>query len=74
MWVLLHRGKVTDVTAGRLVFAIAFSLYCGFTSIGINNMAHIGGALMGFVTTGVFWLLLPEAKKNKNKGADYYEN
>lgn len=66
MLVLLKKGKVTDVTAGRVFFAIAFSLYCGFTSSYINNMAHIGGVLMGFVAAGIFWLLFPEAKKKQS--------
>lgn len=65
MLALLHKGKVTDVTAGRIVFAIVFSLYCGFTSSYVNNMAHVGGVLMGFVAAGIFWLLLPQSKKEQ---------
>lgn len=65
MLALLHKGKVTDVTAGRIVFAIAFSLYCGFTSSYVNNMAHVGGVLMGFVAAGIFWLLIPQTKRGQ---------
>lgn len=46
--VMAHRGKLESMTAGRVAFAIAFSLYCGFTSAGVNNAAHVGGVLMGF--------------------------
>lgn len=51
--VMLHRGRVSTMTSGRVAFAIAFSLYCGFTSVGINNAAHVGGVLMGFFTAAM---------------------
>lgn len=52
--VMLHRGRLSTMTSGRVAFAIAFSLYCGFTSAGVNNAAHVGGVLMGFFTAAVF--------------------
>lgn len=52
--VMLHRGRVSTMTAGRVAFAIAFSLYCGFTSVGVNNAAHVGGVLMGFFAAAIF--------------------
>lgn len=51
--VMAHRGKLESMTAGRVAFAVAFSLYCGFTSAGINNAAHVGGVLMGFAAAAV---------------------
>lgn len=51
--VMAHRGKLESMTAGRVAFAIAFSLYCGFTSAGVNNAAHVGGVLMGFTAAAV---------------------
>lgn len=51
--VMLRRGKLSSMTTGRVAFAIAFSLYCGFTSAGVNNAAHVGGVLMGFFTAAV---------------------
>ena len=51
--VMVHRGKLESMTAGRVAFAIAFSLYCGFTSVGVNNAAHVGGVLMGFTAAAV---------------------
>ncbi len=56
MLAILNKGKITEITAGRIAFVIAFSLYCGFTSSYVNNMAHIGGVLMGFAAAGVLWL------------------
>lgn len=60
--VMLHRGRLSTMTAGRVAFAIAFSLYCGFTSIGVNNAAHVGGVLMGFFAAAIF-----AAAKSRNK-------
>lgn len=68
MLVLLHRGKWADITAGKMVFTIAFSLYCGFTSSFVNNAAHVGGVLMGFLVTGIFWLLVPAMRNDKKRG------
>ena len=65
MLAVLNKGKITGITAGRLAFAIAFSLYCGFTSSYVNNMAHIGGVLMGFAATGIFWLIFSNEKRKK---------
>lgn len=63
MLALLHKGKLAGITTGRIVFSIAFSLYNGFTSSYVNNAAHVGGVLMGFVAAGICWLLLPEMRK-----------
>lgn len=65
MLVLIYKGKCTEVTTGRLVFSIAFSLYCGFSSSHVNNAAHIGGVLAGFAAAGICWLLIPETGKKK---------
>ena len=65
MLAILNKGRITEITAGRLAFAIAFSVYCGFTSSYVNNMAHIGGVLMGFAAAGIFWLLLGAGKNIK---------
>ena len=74
MLALLHKGKLTDVTTGRIVFSIAFSLYCGFTSSYVNNAAHVGGVIMGFLAAGIFWLLMPDRRKEESKREGYYEN
>lgn len=63
MLALLHRGKLVEATTGRIAFSIAFSLYCGFTSRNVDNAAHIGGLLMGFLMAGIFWLLTPGEKR-----------
>jgi len=50
LWILIrNRGRVEDITLPRTIFMIAYSLYLGFTSSNVNNAAHVGGILTGFV-------------------------
>lgn len=44
-----NHGRLEDLTAKRLVFMAALSLYLGFTSTGVDNYAHLGGLLSGLV-------------------------
>jgi rhomboid protease GluP len=47
--VIRCRGQLEDLRSWQLVMLIAFSLYHGFTSAGVNNVAHIGGMLIGIL-------------------------
>lgn len=50
IWVLLaNRGRVADLTAGKMLFMAALSLYFGFVSAGVDNAAHLSGLILGFV-------------------------
>ena len=53
--VLVSGGRIDEVTTGRIVFIIAFSLYTGFTAQGVNNAAHVGGLLGGIAAMAVIW-------------------
>ena len=44
-----NRGQIGNVTGIGLVFMVALSLYYGFSSGGVDNFAHIGGLLSGFL-------------------------
>ena len=61
--IILHHGRMEYLSAGRVAFAIAFSLYCGFTSSYTNNAAHIGGVLMGITVMGILWLSVPRIRE-----------
>lgn len=60
-----NRGRIGDITGRGLVFMIVLSLYYGFTSSGVDNMAHIGGLISGFIL-GIllYW-------KRNNEGSSY---
>ena len=47
MLVLFVLGGRMERTVGRIM--AAFSLYFGFTSEGVDNAAHVGGLICGFI-------------------------
>lgn len=61
--VLVHKGKFRQMTAGRVAFMIAFSLYAGITSEQINNAAHMGGLVSGFLLAGFLWITIRKDKR-----------
>lgn len=56
-----NRGRVGDISGKGILFMIALSLYYGFSSGGVDNMAHVGGLISGFVLS----ILLYRKKKSK---------
>ena len=48
-WILLDRRSMPDVTPKRVILMIALSLYSGFTTQNIDNAAHVGGLVTGFL-------------------------
>lgn len=44
-----NHGRIGSVSERGLLFMVILTLYFGFTSTGVNNLAHIGGVLAGFV-------------------------
>jgi rhomboid protease GluP len=47
--VLVNKGQLEYITLRRLLFMIVLSLYYGFSSTGVDNVAHVSGLLIGFV-------------------------
>ncbi len=47
---IVHRGKLADLTLRRVALMAILSVAYGFSSYGINNAAHIGGLIAGFLT------------------------
>ncbi len=47
--VLLSNRKMDNVTPMRIFLMIALSLYSGFTGGNVDNAAHVGGLLTGFL-------------------------
>ena len=53
--VLKNHGRVGRLTNRGLLFMVALSLYFGLTSSGVDNAAHIGGLVCGFITAAVLY-------------------
>ena len=69
--VCIHRGHLEQITMGRLLFMILYSLYSGFAEKGVNNAAHIGGFVSGM---GISFLLWAFGNKTGRKRGNDYEN
>ena len=56
LWVVLrHRGQLADLTSRQLLMMIVFTLYTGLADSSINNAAHIGGLVLGFLLGMLFY-------------------
>lgn len=53
--IIRHRGRVADLTMKQMLIMAAFSLYFGFASEGLDNAAHAGGLLCGFLAAVIFY-------------------
>ena len=61
----INRGRLEDLTSRQLGVMILLTLYHGFTSMNVDNAAHIGGLVIG-VLLGV--LLYRKPKRNSDYG------
>lgn len=53
--IIRDRGRIGNLSGRGMLFMVACSLYHGFTSTGIDNMAHIGGIITGFLVAAVLY-------------------
>lgn len=53
--IIKNYGKVEDLSLSQVVFMIVLSVYTGVTSQGVDNGAHIGGLIGGFVLAAVLY-------------------
>lgn len=47
--IAIHHGQLDGLTNRQMGFMILLMLYHGFTSSGVDNVAHIGGLISGFL-------------------------
>ena len=47
--VIRNRGRIQDISTRQIMIMAAFSLYFGFASGGVDNAAHVGGMICGFL-------------------------
>ena len=47
--VFANKGRLEDLSGRQLVIVVIFSLYFGFTSTGVDNVAHVAGLVIGII-------------------------
>lgn len=47
--VIWNKGRLKRLNIKGMLIMVVLSLYIGFTDVGVDNIAHIGGLLTGFV-------------------------
>ncbi len=52
--VIANKGRIENFTTRQLIVMAGLSLYFGMTSIGVDNAAHFGGLMSGFIL-GIFF-------------------
>lgn len=55
--VVFSDRKMESVTPARVVLMIALSLYSGFTGGSVDNAAHVGGLIVGFLAGSVMCMV-----------------
>ena len=66
--VIANRGRLGRLSGRGVLVMIALSLYFGLTSTGVDNWAHIGGLICGFVTSVILY------RPGRSYGKSYREN
>ena len=52
---LRNKGRIKDLTLRRMGIMLAFSVYLGVVTKGVDNAAHIGGLICGFVLAALLY-------------------
>ena len=53
--VIANKGRLGRLSRRGILFMVALSLYFGLTSSGVDNWAHIGGLISGFILGAVLY-------------------
>lgn len=64
--VLFSGKKLENVSAPRVILMIVYSLYNGYTGTNIDNAAHVGGLITGFVAAGILCVLQRWKRERKS--------
>lgn len=53
--VIRSHGRIQDISVRQMMIMAGFSLYFGFTSTGVDNAAHVGGLVCGFILAALLY-------------------
>lgn len=61
--VIVNRGFFSNISITRILFAIGYSIYAGVRSANVDNAAHVGGMIAGFVIAGILELTIRKDRR-----------
>lgn len=61
--VIIRRGSASQITLQRMLISLALSFYAGFSNSSVNNAAHLGGLVTGFILAFIL-NMIPRAGKH----------
>ncbi len=53
--VLVNKGRVDNISKSQMMLFIGMSLYSGFTSQGVDNIAHVSGLIAGVILAALLY-------------------
>ena len=53
--VIANRGRIRDLNVRQVGLMVILSLYLGFRSAETDNLAHVAGAVIGFILAALFY-------------------
>lgn len=53
--IIANRGSADGIDTRRMILFLLLSIYAGISSEGIDNAAHIGGAVFGFISATILY-------------------
>ena len=67
---LVNRGRIRDLSLYQIVVSLALMLYAGFRTTGVDNIAHVAGAISGFLLCLVLYM---GGEKEELQSDEYYD-
>lgn len=61
--VIVNRGFFRNISITRILFAIGYSIYAGVRSANVDNAAHVGGMIAGFMIAGILELTVRKGRR-----------
>lgn len=62
-----NKGKMETMSIGRVLFYIGASIYLGLRSSNVDNMAHLGGLISGFILAILLYRKKEDMKEAKGR-------
>ena len=52
---IVNKGRLEDLNQRNIILFIIFSIYMGYTTVGVNNVAHVSGLAIGFLLAVIMY-------------------